>query len=572
MPMMRYPSSLRLSLFPKRVRPRVIAKRRGLYACEALGRGLPGLEQFESRTMLAADLGIAISDAHVFYMPGTQTTYTVEVKNLGDATATNATVTTVLGNAITQKTWTAAYSSGSSGPVIGAGNLNSQVTLAAGGTATFTVVATIDKSATGPLTSTAAVSLAGESNTANNAATDTDQFAPKVIAVTDDIGRTSTSLVRIVNPETGTLIGSFAAFEPGFKGGVQAVMADVDGNGDMEVITASGRGRVGEIRVFTIAGTELTHYRTLPFGPGWRGGVNLAAADVDGDQRADIVAAMASGSGEVRVFRSVDAADPIPDVPYRTIQPFAANFGGGATVAVADMGTFANGSVIDAGKQDGKAEIIIGNGASIAPLVRVYDLSPTTPVVVDTIRPFAVSDRGGVAVAAARVNLDSIPDIIVAQGRSTRPTTEIYDGRVGAAANARLASFQAFADLGRSVASALTGAIDLDGDGRADTLYAAQGYGGASGLKLVSTAGVVGSGLGSFAGPAQIAAPQAETNPAIVTTASGLQYRDIVKGTGAAPAGPTSTVRVKYEGRLLDGTLFDSNPSIAFQLNGVIQG
>jgi hypothetical protein len=236
------------------------------------------------------------------------------------------------------------------------------------------------------------------------------------------------------------------------------------------------------------------------------------------------------------------------------------------------MGTFSNGTVIDAGKQDGKAELIIGNGASIAPLVRVYDLSSTTPTVIDTIRPFTSSDRGGVAVAAARVNLDSIPDIIVSEGRSSRPTTEVYDGRVAPAANARITSYQAFAALGRSVASAFTSAVDLDGDGRVDSFYASQGYGGASGLKLVSTAGVVGSGLGSFAGPAQIAAPRAETNPAIVTTASGLQYRDIVKGAGAAPAGPTSTVRVKYEGRLLDGTLFDSNPSILFQLNGVIQG
>lgn len=559
-------------VFPDRMRARALPKRRGLQAWETLGHGVTGLEQLEARALLAADLGIAISDAHVWYMPGTQTTYTVEVTNLGDATATNATVTTALGSQITQKTWTAAYTSGSSGPVIGAGNLNSQITLLAGGKATFTVVATIDKSATGALTSTAAVSLAGESNTVNNTATDIDQFAPKVIAVTDDIGRASSSLVRIVNPETGAVIGSFAAFEPGFKGGVQAVLADVDGNGDMEVVAASGRGRVGEIRVFTTTGTELTQYRTLPFGPGWKGGVNVAAGDIDGNGRADIVAAMASGSGEVRVFRSVDAADPIVDVPSHTIRPFAANFGGGATVAVADMGTFANGSVINAGKQDGKAEIIIGNGASIAPIVRVYELSSTTPAVVDTIRPFTSADKGGVAVAAARVNLDSIPDIIVSQGRSNRPVTEVYDGRVGAAANARLTSYQAFAALGGSVASALTAAIDLDGDGRADNLYASQGNGGADGVKLVSVAGAVGGELGSFSAPVQVAAPQAETNSGIVTTASGLQYRDLVVGTGAAPAGPTSTVRVKYEGRLLDGTLFDSNASTTFALNAVIKG
>jgi uncharacterized repeat protein (TIGR01451 family) len=171
MPLKRHQSPSKMS--PKRVRQRVLRKGRGLTAWESLGHGVTGLEQLEARAMMAADLGIAISDAHVWYMPGTQTTYTVEVTNLGDATATNATVTTALASQITQATWTAAYSSGSSGPVIGAGNLNTPITLPAGVKATFTVVSTIGPTATGNLVSTASVALAGEANTANNSASDT---------------------------------------------------------------------------------------------------------------------------------------------------------------------------------------------------------------------------------------------------------------------------------------------------------------------------------------------------------------------------------------------------------------
>jgi FKBP-type peptidyl-prolyl cis-trans isomerase FklB len=46
----------------------------------------------------------------------------------------------------------------------------------------------------------------------------------------------------------------------------------------------------------------------------------------------------------------------------------------------------------------------------------------------------------------------------------------------------------------------------------------------------------------------------------IVTTASGLQYRVDKAGpaNGAKPA-PSSVVRVHYEGKLLDGTVFDSS-------------
>ncbi len=120
----------------------------------------------------AADLAVSITAAHVYYLPATQTTYTVEVTNLGDATATNVTVTTALDSQIVQATWTVVYSSGSSGPVIGAGNINTTVTLAAGGKATFTVVATIGASGAGTLTSTVTAMFAGETYTATTSTHD----------------------------------------------------------------------------------------------------------------------------------------------------------------------------------------------------------------------------------------------------------------------------------------------------------------------------------------------------------------------------------------------------------------
>ena len=46
--------------------------------------------------------------------------------------------------------------------------------------------------------------------------------------------------------------------------------------------------------------------------------------------------------------------------------------------------------------------------------------------------------------------------------------------------------------------------------------------------------------------------------PGVVTTASGLQYTVLQEGTGRQPK-TTDTVRCHYEGRLLDGTVFDSS-------------
>lgn len=63
--------------------------------------------------------------------------------------------------------------------------------------------------------------------------------------------------------------------------------------------------------------------------------------------------------------------------------------------------------------------------------------------------------------------------------------------------------------------------------------------------------------------------------PGVKTTASGLQYEIVTEGTGPTPAS-TDTVAVHYEGKLLDGTVFDSSiargqPAV-FPLNRVIPG
>ena len=69
-----------------------------------------------------------------------------------------------------------------------------------------------------------------------------------------------------------------------------------------------------------------------------------------------------------------------------------------------------------------------------------------------------------------------------------------------------------------------------------------------------------------------MAALEAATDRGIVTTASGLQYRDVAVGNGASPSSDTANVTVNYEGWLLDGTRFDGNDGTSFALNGVIAG
>ncbi len=62
----------------------------------------------------------------------------------------------------------------------------------------------------------------------------------------------------------------------------------------------------------------------------------------------------------------------------------------------------------------------------------------------------------------------------------------------------------------------------------------------------------------------------------VQTTASGLQYRAVKEGSGKQPSA-SDVVTVEYEGRLIDGTVFDSTAKhggapVSFPLNGVIPG
>lgn len=60
----------------------------------------------------------------------------------------------------------------------------------------------------------------------------------------------------------------------------------------------------------------------------------------------------------------------------------------------------------------------------------------------------------------------------------------------------------------------------------------------------------------------------------VTTTKSGLQYEILTEGEGKTPKA-TDKVRCRYEGRFINGVVFDSNNSengIVFPLNGVIAG
>jgi len=107
--------------------------------------------------------------------------------------------------------------------------------------------------------------------------------------------------IRVFNLDGRALSPGFFAFEAASRGGVHVAVADVLGNGKPAIVAGAGKGGSPTVKVFTSAGRLITSF--LAYGIGYRGGVRVAAGDLQGDGKNEIVTGSAPGGGpHVRVF------------------------------------------------------------------------------------------------------------------------------------------------------------------------------------------------------------------------------------------------------------------------------
>lgn len=179
-------------------------------------------------------------------------------------------------------------------------------------------------------------------------------------------GNPTGPLVRVIDPVTGAdRFKPFFAFEPSFQGGVQVYGADVTGDGEPDIITASGPGRMGEVRVWELIddrAVENIAYNFFPFGRGYTGGVEISVGSITAPGKIEIAAAQGLG-GLVSIFGvSSTAADPnwqgsafsgdsdwqlnlVRPRPIRQLRPFGSSYLGGVRIETADVGTLRGGNV-----------------------------------------------------------------------------------------------------------------------------------------------------------------------------------------------------------------------------------
>ncbi|MGL4424027.1 MAG: SdrD B-like domain-containing protein, partial [Gemmataceae bacterium] len=264
--------------------------------------------------------------------------------------------------------------------------------------------------------------------------------------------------VRVFDYTGGYERFKFYAYEESFTGGVRTATADVTGDGIQDIVTATGIGGGPRIRVFNGSTGALVR-DFFAYEDTFRGGVFVAAGDIDGDGIADIITGTETGGGpRVTVFNGVTGA-VIDD-----FFAFDENQRGGVRVAVADF------------DKDGRDDIVTTTGAGVPTRVRVF--SGANRSVLTDYAPYEASFTGGVNLAAGDFNGDGTPDIFVGAEAGGGPRVQIFSGLTTTTLTNFFAYEESFSGGVR------VGAKDINGDNRADVVLAA-GKGGSSRVRIL---------------------------------------------------------------------------------------
>ncbi|MCA9068514.1 MAG: FG-GAP repeat protein, partial [Planctomycetaceae bacterium] len=246
-----------------------------------------------------------------------------------------------------------------------------------------------------------------------------------------------------------------------FTGGIRVAVADFNGDGFVDIVTAPGPGGGPHIKVFDGQNGQQIH-EFFAYGPSFKGGVTLAAADFDQDGNADILTGTQIGNPHVRVFNALTGDD------FFSFFAYAPTFTGGVSVAAGDI------------TGDGIPDIITGAGPGGGPHVRVFN--GATPIIsfappnintnVGSFFAYSSLFTGGVFVASADVTGDGRADIITGAGAGGGPHVQVFSGVDGAI----LQSFFPYSPTFSGGVYVSTGFIN--GDGIADVITSAGPGGG----------------------------------------------------------------------------------------------
>lgn len=231
-------------------------------------------------------------------------------------------------------------------------------------------------------------------------------------------GRAPTVRVLRVTSGIVTELVSFDAFESTFRGGAFVSCADLDADGSAEIVVGAGPGRSPDVKVFSAsAGLVVPRATFTAYEPAFQGGVRVSAtryaggavlpafgiATTPGAGRpaelrlwtstgAAVVQAVVSSAtrgvhaalGDADADGALDLVVTPDDGQPELLRAFAVDRGAVLADVASGLAGFPVGLRVAMGRLQGGpsvSELVVANGASAAPRVRVVTWTPAGPVV-----------------------------------------------------------------------------------------------------------------------------------------------------------------------------------------------
>jgi uncharacterized repeat protein (TIGR01451 family) len=205
---------------------------------------------------------------------------------------------------------------------------------------------------------------------------------------------------NIFNPKGGFL----------FTGGLFVAAGDITGSGHADILIGADAGTSPQVEIVDGLTLQVLGNFMAFSAPSFRGGVRVAAGDVNGDGRADIICGAGPGGGPLVVVYDGATLSAL-----YSLFPFGVpSFSGGVYVA--------------AGILNGHTDIIVGAGPTGGPQVQAYD--GTNQALIANFFGLAPGFTGGIRVGAATTNFSGSTetDIFMVAGPGGGPQVEVFSG------------------------------------------------------------------------------------------------------------------------------------------------